>query len=73
VHTEAVLMAVDCDRVQGQLVGCAEDTDGNLSSVGDCSNVRWPLITVPLWRVPSSFFSCIIELLARNLWCTELR
>lgn len=35
VHAEAVLMTVDCNSVQRQLVGCAEDTDGDLSSVGN--------------------------------------
>jgi hypothetical protein len=35
VHAEAILMAVDCDRVQGQLVGRTEDADGDLSSIGD--------------------------------------
>lgn len=35
VHAEAVLVAVDGDRVQRQLVGCAEDADGDLASVGD--------------------------------------
>ena len=35
VHAEAVLMTVDCDCVQRQLVGGTEDSDGDLSSVGD--------------------------------------
>jgi hypothetical protein len=38
VHAEAVLMTVDCNGVQRQLVGCAEDADGDFSSVGNwCS------------------------------------
>jgi hypothetical protein len=35
VHAEAVLMTVDCDCVQRQFVGGTEDSDGDLSSVGD--------------------------------------
>lgn len=34
VHAETVLVAVDGHGVQGQLVGCPEDADGDLSSVG---------------------------------------
>jgi hypothetical protein len=35
----------------------------------------WAASRVPLGagNVPSSFFSCIMELLARRWWCTELR
>jgi len=36
MHAEAVLMAVDGDGVQRQLVGGAEDADGDLAAVGDC-------------------------------------
>jgi hypothetical protein len=35
VHAEAVLMTVDCDCVERQLVGCAEDADGDFAAVGD--------------------------------------
>lgn len=28
---------------------------------------------MPLSYVPNSFLSCMMELLARNRWCTELR
>jgi hypothetical protein len=34
VHTETILMTVDCDCVQGQFVSCSEDTDRDFSSVG---------------------------------------
>ena len=69
-------MTVDSHRVQGQLVSCTEDTDRNLSSVGNCKRaVRAPqgAFRMPLSaaNVPNSFFSCMMELLARNLWCTE--
>lgn len=35
VHAEAVLVAVDCDGLEGQLVGGAEDANGDLAAVGD--------------------------------------
>ena len=35
MHAETVLMAVDGHSVQRQLVGCAENADGDLSAVGD--------------------------------------
>jgi hypothetical protein len=57
VHAEAVLMTVDGDCVERQLVGCAEDADGNLAAVGDYRAVRqcgqlhachWPRATYPV-------------------------
>ena len=35
VHTEAVLMAVDSDRVEGQLMGSTENTYRNFSTIGN--------------------------------------
>ncbi|KMU86024.1 hypothetical protein CIHG_03555 [Coccidioides immitis H538.4] len=35
VHAEAVLVGVDGDGLEGQLVGGAEDADGDLAAVGD--------------------------------------
>jgi hypothetical protein len=74
VHAEAVLMTVDCDSVQRQLVGGTEDSDGDFSSVGDwaaCQRGQGAREEALRGSVPSSFFSCMMELLARSLWCTE--
>lgn len=46
MHAEPVLMTVDGHGVQRQLVGCSEDTDGNLSTVRDWSPVRGVLLAI---------------------------
>jgi hypothetical protein len=77
VHAETVLMAEDGDCVEGQLVGCTEDSNGDLSSVGDwvglSAGVGSLRDAIGSCDSPRSFFNCMMELLARRRWCTELR